>query len=33
LERMPPPVRILWGLTDLVAGAVLLLVVRQKFRD
>ena len=33
LTRMPPPLRILVGLTDLVGGAVLLLVVRQKFSD
>lgn len=31
LTRMPPPLRILVGLTDVVAGAVLLVVVRQKF--
>ncbi len=31
LSRMPLPLRILVGLTDLVGGAVLLLVVRQKF--
>lgn len=31
LTRMPLPLRILVGLTDLVGGAVLLLVVRQKF--
>jgi len=32
LERVPMPLRILMGLGDLVAGAVLLLVARQKFR-
>lgn len=31
LTRMPLPLRILVGLTDVVAGAVLLVVVRQKF--
>ncbi len=31
LQRMPLPLRIVVGLTDLVAGAVLLVVVRQKF--
>jgi len=31
LERVPLPLRILMGLGDLVAGAVLLVVVRQKF--
>jgi Na+/H+ antiporter NhaD/arsenite permease-like protein len=31
LQRMPPPLRILVGLTDLIGGTVLLLVVRQKF--
>ncbi len=31
LQRMPLPLRILVGLTDVVAGAVLLVVVRQKF--
>ncbi len=31
LTRMPLPLRILVGLTDLVAGCVLLVVVRQKF--
>lgn len=31
LTRMPLPLRILVGLTDIVAGCVLLLVVRQKF--
>lgn len=33
LKRMPLPMRILVGLTDVVAGAVLLVVVRQKFRQ
>jgi uncharacterized membrane protein HdeD (DUF308 family) len=32
LTRMPLPLRILVGLTDIVAGAVLLVVLRQKFR-
>lgn len=31
LQKMPLPLRILVGLTDVVAGAVLLVVVRQKF--
>lgn len=31
LTRMPLPLRILVGLTDVVAGAVLLVLVRQKF--
>ena len=31
LERMPLPLRILVGLTDLVAGLTLLILVRQKF--
>jgi uncharacterized membrane protein HdeD (DUF308 family) len=31
LTRMPLPMRILVGLTDLVGGAVLLVVARQKF--
>jgi hypothetical protein len=31
LQRMPAPLRILVGLTDIVAGLILLLVVRQKF--
>jgi uncharacterized membrane protein HdeD (DUF308 family) len=30
LRRMPLPMRILVGLTDVVAGLVLLVVVRQK---
>ena len=33
LTRMPMPLRILVGLTDVVAGAVLLVVVRQKFPE
>lgn len=33
LKRMPMPMRILVGLTDIVGGAVLLVVVRQKFSD
>jgi hypothetical protein len=31
LERMPLPIRMLVGLTDIVAGLTLLVVVRQKF--
>jgi hypothetical protein len=31
LNRLPLPVRILVGLTDIVAGATLLVLVRQKF--
>lgn len=31
LKRAPLPMRILGGLFDLLAGAVLLVVVRQKF--
>jgi uncharacterized membrane protein HdeD (DUF308 family) len=31
LTRMPLPLRIIVGLTDIVAGSVLLLVARQKF--
>ena len=31
LQRMPTPLRILVGLTDIVAGLTLLIVVRQKF--
>lgn len=31
LTRIPPPLRILVGLTDIVGGAVLLVLVRQKF--
>lgn len=31
LDRAPLPLRILVGLTDVIAGAVLLVVVRQKF--
>ncbi len=31
LPRMPVPLRIVVGLTDVVAGCVLLIVVRQKF--
>ncbi len=33
LQRVPLPLRLLLGATDLIAGAVLLLVVRQKFSD
>ncbi|MDP3073721.1 MAG: hypothetical protein Q8N18_25780 [Opitutaceae bacterium] len=32
VTRMPLPLRILVGLTDIVAGCALLLVARQKFR-
>ena len=32
LTRMALPLRILAGLTDLVAGVVLLVLVRQKFQ-
>jgi hypothetical protein len=31
LERMPLPMRLLVGLTDVFAGLTLLIVVRQKF--
>jgi uncharacterized membrane protein HdeD (DUF308 family) len=31
VTRMPLPLRIIVGLTDIVAGCVLLLVARQKF--
>ena len=31
LERMPLPMRILVGLTDIFAGLTLLVLVRQKF--
>lgn len=31
LPRMPVPLRILAGLTDVIAGLVLLIVARQKF--
>ena len=31
LQRMPAPLRILVGLTDMVAGLTLLVVARQKF--
>ncbi|MBL9187294.1 MAG: hypothetical protein JNK23_07450 [Opitutaceae bacterium] len=31
VTRMPLPLRIVVGLTDVVAGCVLLLVARQKF--
>ena len=31
LQRMPAPLRILVGLTDIVAGLTMLIVVRQKF--
>jgi hypothetical protein len=31
LQRMPLPLRILVGLTDVFAGLTLLVVVRQKF--
>ena len=32
LERMPLPLRILVGLTDVIGGLTLLVLVRQKFR-
>ena len=32
LKRVPPPLRILMGLSDLFAGLILLVVVRQKFK-
>ena len=31
LDKMPLPMRILVGLTDIVAGLTLLILVRQKF--
>ena len=31
LKRVPPPMRILVGLTDFFAGLILLVLVRQKF--
>ncbi len=31
LQRMPTPLRILVGLTDIVAGLTMLVVARQKF--
>lgn len=31
VTRMPLPLRIIVGLTDIIAGCALLLVVRQKF--
>lgn len=31
LKRVPPPMRILVGLTDVFAGLILLVLVRQKF--
>jgi hypothetical protein len=31
VQRMPTPLRILVGLTDIVAGLTLLVVARQKF--
>ena len=31
LQRMPMPLRILVGLTDIVAGLTMLVVARQKF--
>lgn len=31
LQRMPLPLRILVGLSDVIAGCVLLVVLRQKF--
>jgi hypothetical protein len=32
LEKVPPPLRIIAGLSDIFAGLVLLVLVRQKFR-
>jgi hypothetical protein len=32
LKRLPLPTRILAGLTDIVAGCVLLVLARQKFK-
>jgi hypothetical protein len=32
LDRIPLPLRLMIGLGDVIAGAVLLLVLRQKFR-
>jgi hypothetical protein len=32
LDRVPLPLRLLIGIGDIIAGAVLLVVVRQKFR-
>ena len=32
LQRLPLPLRLLVGLGDVIAGCVLLLVVRQKFQ-
>jgi hypothetical protein len=32
LKKVPPPLRILMGLSDLFAGLILLVVVRQKFK-
>ena len=33
LKKVPAPMRIMSGLGDIVAGLVLLVVVRQKFRQ
>ena len=33
LQRMPLPLRMIVGATDVVAGVVLLVVARQKFSD
>lgn len=32
LQKVPPPLRILMGMSDLFAGLILLVVVRQKFK-
>ncbi len=32
LDRIPLPLRLLIGFGDLIAGAVLLVLIRQKFR-
>lgn len=33
LSRIPLPLRLLIGLTDVIAGCVLLVVIRQKFSE
>lgn len=33
LSRIPLPLRLLIGLTDVIAGCVLLVVIRQKFGE
>jgi len=32
LDRIPPPLRIIAGLSDIIAGLILLVLVRQKFK-